>query len=147
MGKQVVRVSVLAVLISYFPGFGGMMKKAAESMKAAHAKPEPDSLVLADETSAWRSEVYLEVTREVSDLLSHRISATFAVRILKILIKILENGMQEFEMVAKKKKIRRKELLLTTPLSENMRRSTAEIMSSYSRRPMTAPKVRASAVI
>lgn len=77
MGKQVVRVSALAVLISYFPSFGGMMKKAAESMKAAHAKPEPDSLVLADETSAWRSEVYLEVTREVSGLLSHCISETF----------------------------------------------------------------------
>lgn len=49
-------------------GFGKMMSRVMQVIIGAGAKPEPDLIVMCDETSKWRSEVYLEVTKDVPGL-------------------------------------------------------------------------------
>ncbi len=56
--------------------FGSVMKRNAELIEAADAKPE-EMIVLSDENSLWGADVYIGVTKEVPSARMATISGTF----------------------------------------------------------------------
>ena len=64
-------------------GFGKMMEGAVAELVAANAKPEPDLMVIADECSPWRSEVYIEADGEVADSEMRGISGIFECKVFE----------------------------------------------------------------
>jgi len=59
-------------------GMPGRMTRLMERIAQAHAMPPAEeALVLMQEMSAWRTDVFIAVTQEVPGLASERISGTF----------------------------------------------------------------------
>ena len=56
--------------------FGSVMKRNAELIEAADAKPE-EMIVLSDENSLWGADVYIGVTKDVPSARMATISGTF----------------------------------------------------------------------
>jgi len=62
--------------------YGAVMKRSTARIEAADAKP-PAMMTLADESSPWRSEIYLEVTREVPGAEMASLSGTFVTKVFE----------------------------------------------------------------
>lgn len=62
---------------------GQVVTRMCTPAQATGAVPEKDWLLLSEETSAWKSEQYLSVTKEVSGLDHVRISGTFFTRVFE----------------------------------------------------------------
>jgi hypothetical protein len=62
--------------------FGAVMKRNVGLIEAAGAKPS-EMIVLADENSLWGSDVYIEVTRDVSGAAMTTISGTFLSKVFE----------------------------------------------------------------
>ena len=62
--------------------FAAVMKRAVGLIEAADAKPEP-MIVLADETSLWGADVYIDVTRDVPGAQMATISGTFLSKVFE----------------------------------------------------------------
>lgn len=59
--------------------FGGVMIKNMAKIEAVDAL-SPETLVLSDEKSMWKSDIYIAVTKEVPDAEMVRLSGTFLTR-------------------------------------------------------------------
>lgn len=56
--------------------FGAVMTRSISLIEGAGARPQ-DMIVLADETSLWGADVYLEVTRDIAGATMASLSGTF----------------------------------------------------------------------
>ena len=74
-GKKFVKARVRSFF--HVPlNFAAVMKRAVGLIEAADAKPE-EMIVLADETSLWGADVYIEVTRDIPGAQMATLSGTF----------------------------------------------------------------------
>ena len=62
--------------------FGSVMKRNAELIEAAYAKPE-EMIVLSDENSLWGADVYISVTKDVPTARMATISGTFLSKVFE----------------------------------------------------------------
>ncbi len=62
--------------------FAAVMKRAVRLIEAADAKPE-EMIVLADETSLWGADVYIDVTQDVPGAQMATISGTFLSKVFE----------------------------------------------------------------
>ena len=62
--------------------FGSVMKRNAELIEAADAKPE-EMIVLSDENSLWGADVYISVTKDVPSARMTTISGTFLSKVFE----------------------------------------------------------------
>jgi effector-binding domain-containing protein len=81
--KLFVKDSVRAFL--HIPvNMGSVMKRMSEKVEAAKAMPKiNDWLLLSDECSAWRSDQYMSVTKEVQGMENVKISGTFMTKVFE----------------------------------------------------------------
>jgi len=77
LGRQEIRARAGALFFHIPIGFGKMMERVMGLIIGAGAKPEPDLIVMCDESSKWRSEVYLEVTKDVPGLEMTAVTGNF----------------------------------------------------------------------
>ncbi len=69
--------------VFYMPlGFGRVMVRNMEKIDRAQAQP-PAPLLLSDCVSPWRSDIYIEVARDVPDATMTRLSGTFLTKVFE----------------------------------------------------------------
>ena len=83
-------------------GFGKAMVKNMEMIKEADAL-NPQSLMLSDEESPWKTNIYIGVSKEVPKVEMVKISGTFLTKVFEGHYKNMKNWMEEMKDYVKTK--------------------------------------------
>lgn len=96
-------------------GFGKMMVKNMEMIKDADAL-NPKPLMLSDEESAWKTNIYIAVSKEVPMAEMTKISGIFLTKVFEGHYKNMKNWIEEMKeyVISKNKEIKKMYFFYTT---------------------------------